>query len=86
MDTEFYYKMSKPQILAYPSNYAWNSVLRYVQFTQEEILSVKEWIEIRELIKFQKCVTRNFLRDHFQNEIDMSLDIDWHDVVKYVVQ
>lgn len=86
MDTEFYYKMSKPQILAHPSNYAWNCVLRYVQFSQDEILSVKEWIEIRELIKFQKCVTRNFLRDHFQNEIDMSLDIDWHDVVKYVVQ
>jgi hypothetical protein len=86
MDTEFYNKMNKTHILSHPSNYAWNSVLRYVQFTQDEILMVKEWIEIRELIKFQKSITRNFLRDHFQNEIDMSLDVDWHDVVKYVAQ
>ena len=84
MDTEAYYKMSKPLILTYPSNYAWNCVLRYVQFTQEELLSVKEWLELKELIRFQECISRDFLKEHFQNEIDISLDVDWTDVEKYV--
>lgn len=84
MNTEFYYKISKPLILSYPSNYAWNNVLRYIQFTQEELLSVRDWIELKELIRFQECVTHDFLREHFQAEIDMSLDIDWNDIEKYI--
>lgn len=86
MNNQYYETISKEDILLHPSNYAWNCILRYIQFSQDEILMIKEWIEIRELIKFQKCVTWNFLREHFQNEIDMSLDIDWCDVVKYVAR
>jgi hypothetical protein len=84
MSRTFYENINKLDILSNPSKYAWNCVLYYVQFSQEEILSVKEWIEVRELIKFQKSVTTQFLREHFQKEIDDCLEVDWNDVKKYV--
>lgn len=85
MSRTFYENINKLDILSNPSNYAWNCVLYYVQFSQEEILTVKEWIEVRELIKFQKSVTKKFLREHFQKEIDDCLEVDWTDVEKYVI-
>ncbi len=84
MSREYYEKISKEKILNNPSHYAWNCVLYYLQFSQDEILSVKEWIEVRELIKFQKSITKQFLRDNFQKEIDDCLEVDWNDVDKYV--
>ena len=84
MSREFYDKIGKETILVNPSHYAWNCVLYYIQFSQDEILSVKEWIEVRELIKYQKSVTKQFLRDNFQKEIDDCLEVDWNDVDKYV--
>ena len=86
MSKEFYENIPKIDILRNPSKYAWNCILYYVQFSQEEILSVKEWIEVRELIQFQKSVTKQFLREHFQKEIDDCLEVDWTDVNKYVRQ
>ena len=86
MSKEFYENIPKIDILINPSKYAWNCILYYVQFSQEEILSVKEWIEVRELIQFQKSVTKQFLREHFQKEIDDCLEVDWTDVNKYVSQ
>ncbi len=84
MSKEFYDKIGKETILENPSKHAWNGVLYYVQFSQDEILSVKEWIEVRELIKYQKSVTKKFLRDNFQKEIDDCLEVDWNDVDNYV--
>jgi hypothetical protein len=84
MSKEFFKKIDKLDIFANPSHYAWNCLLYYKQFSQEEILMMKEWIEVRELIKFQKSVTKQFLRDNFQKEIDDCLEVDWNDVDKYV--
>jgi hypothetical protein len=84
MSREYYEKIGKETILENPPRYAWNCVLYYIQFSQDEILSVKEWIEVRELIKYQKSVTKQFLRDNFQKEIDDCLEVDWNDVDKYV--
>lgn len=86
MSREYYQSIDKIEILTNPRYYAWNCLLYYVQFTQDEILMMKEWIEIRELIKFQKSVTKQFLRDNFQKEIDDCLEVDWTDVDKYVSQ
>jgi hypothetical protein len=86
MSREFYERIGKQTILDNPSKYAWNCVLYYVQFSQDEILSVKEWIEVRELIKYQKSLTKKFLRDNFQKEIDDCLEVDWNDVNEYVTQ
>lgn len=86
MTKTFYETINKLDILSNPSNYAWNCVLYYLQFSQEEIILVKEFIEVRELIRFQKSVTKSFLRKHFQKEIDDSLDVDWIDVDNYIKQ
>ena len=84
MSKEYYDRIGKEAILTNPEKHAWNCVLYYIQFSQEEILSVKEWIEVRELIRFQKSATKLFLREHFQKEIDDCLEVDWTDVDKYI--
>lgn len=86
MSQRYYESIPRQDILSNPSKYAWNCVLYYLQFTQEEILSVKEWIDVYDIIRFQKSVTQQFLRNHFQKEIDDCLEVDWNDVRKYVGQ
>ncbi len=75
--------IGKPALLRNPQNYAWNCALYYMQFTQEELLEVKEHLDIVALIKYQTSVTRAFLRTHFEHEIDESLEVDWAMVEKY---
>ena len=84
MSKAYYEGLNKSDILGNPSKHAWNCLLYYIQFSQEEIISVNEWIEVRELVRFQKSVTKQFLREHFQKEIDDCLEVDWTDVDKYV--
>ena len=84
MSQQYYESISRQDILSNPSKYAWNCLLYYLQFTQEEILSVKEWIEVCDIIRFQKSVTQQFLHEHFQKEIDDCLEVDWNDVRKHV--
>jgi hypothetical protein len=67
-----------------PEKYAWNLLLSQVQFTQDELLLVKDWITIREMIRYQKSLTKSFLEKYFSEEIDESLEVDWNDVDKYV--
>lgn len=86
MSKDFYSRLNKSDIFSNPSQYPWNCLLMYIQFTQEEILLLKDWIEVRELIKYQKSVTKQFLHDNFQKEIDDCLEVDWNDVDKYVSQ
>lgn len=84
MSQQYYESIPRQDILSNPSKYAWNCVLYYLQFSQEEILSVKEWIDVYDIIRFQKAVTKQFLHDHFQKDIDDCLEVDWNDVNKYV--
>ena len=67
-----------------PEKYSWRLLLSQVQFSQEELLRVTEWIVIRELIRYQKSVTKEFLEKHFAEEIDESLEVDWDFVELYV--
>lgn len=78
--------MSKPtfppvsELLANPANYAWNYLVYYIQFTQEQLLSVREYLDLVSMVKYQKCMTMEFLRTHFQKDIDDCLELDWDDV------
>ena len=67
-----------------PEVYAWNILLYSVQFSQEELLRLADWICLPEMIRYQKSVTRDFLEEHFAKAIDDSIDIDWRYVEKYV--
>ena len=81
----YYAGLSKADIFTNPGNYAWNCLLYYVQFSQEELLAAKPWIEIIPMVKYQTCLTRRFIRDHFTEEVDMSDLLTWKDVERYVV-
>lgn len=81
---EYYEQIGKQSLLKEPSKYAWNCVLYYIQFTQEELLSLRELLPIRELVMYQRSVTRTFLRKYFQDVIDDSFDIGWSEVELYV--
>ena len=75
--------MNEPY-LKNPERYAWNLLLTQVQFTQEELLHVRNWIVIRSLIRYQTSVTKAFLEEHFATDIDESLEVDWAFVELYV--
>jgi hypothetical protein len=78
---EAYYESigGKDQLLAEPQKYTWKDVLEHVQFTQEELLRAKLQIvlPLPELIRHQKCVTRQFLEEYFSSEIQESEEVDW---------
>jgi hypothetical protein len=84
MTQEFYSTLQKTDIMKSPSAYAWNCILRYIQFSQEELVAVKKYVEIPELIQFQKSVTKAFLLTHFKKEIDECLEVDSFDIERYV--
>ena len=69
-----------------PAQYAWNAVLYYIQFTQDELVRVKSWIDIRSLVKYQRSITREFLEEHFREDIDECLLLTWDDVDRYITQ
>ena len=74
----------KQRILENPQDYPWNAVLFHVQFSQEELLQVRDYVDLYTMIRHQRCLTRSFLRQHFLKEIQASDDTDWTDVVYYV--
>ena len=80
-----YNQSEKETILQNPEKYSWNLLLHYVQFTQEEILKNKPYMEMREMIRFQKSITKEFLKEHFTKEIDDDITVDWNYVDKYVI-
>lgn len=86
MSSDYYIRIGKYAIMAEPQKYAWNCVLYYLQFTQDELLRMRDWIELREMIRYQRSISREFLRTHFMDAIDASLDVDWTDVEKHVLQ
>jgi hypothetical protein len=80
----YYTSLSKTDIFLNPGHYAWNCLLYYVQFSQDELLAAKEWIDIIPMVKYQRCLTRSFIRQHFADEVDMSDLLTWEHVEKYV--
>lgn len=84
MSRELYERIGKATLLANPSDYSWNCVLVYIQFTQEELLSVKAYLDIPALVKYQACVTRAWLREHFTADINDCHHIGWTEIEFYV--
>lgn len=84
MSREFYERTGKAQLLANPVAYAWNCVLIYIQFTQAELLSVKNYLDIPALVKYQTCVTRAWLHEHFETDIEECHHIGWGQINFYV--
>ena len=84
MTSVWYITEGKAKIMAHPQQYAWNCVLTFIQFTQEELLQMKNYVDIRALVRHQKSVTRQFLRDHFSEDIDECLELDWNDIKIFV--
>jgi hypothetical protein len=85
MSRAYYESVGKATIMAAPRSYAWNCVLYFLQFTCDELLAMREYIELGSMIKYQKAISRDFLHAHFQQAIDDSLEVDWVDVEKHVL-
>jgi hypothetical protein len=82
--TDSYYKsISRESICAHPETYAWNCLLYYQQFSREELLHFKNYVDIESVVKYQISATYAFLESHFAEEIDECLEVDWNDVRKY---
>ncbi len=76
--------IAKCDILTAPNHYPWNLVLYNYQFTQDELIKLRTYVDLPNMIKYQKCLTRGFLREHFKDDINACLEVDWDDVEKYV--
>jgi hypothetical protein len=84
--TDIYYRgLSREEIVANPSKYAWNCLLYYRQFSQDELLHFRDYLEMPQLVKYQHAATLDFLRTHFSKEIDDCDMIDWLDVIRYTL-
>jgi hypothetical protein len=81
---EYYESLSKTDIFTQPQNYPWNCLLYYCQFTQDELVNVKPWIDIINMVKYQTCLTRRFVHEHFQNVVDNDDLLTWEAVYSYV--
>ncbi len=79
---EYYASLEKTVIFQAPNMYAWNILLRCKQFTQAELLQVREYLPLPEMIRFQTSATMEFLRTHFAEEIDACLEVDWEDCAR----
>jgi hypothetical protein len=82
---QLYGAATKPEIFRQPERYAWNILLRVQQFTEEELLSVRDYLSLPEMIRFQQVASMNFLRTYFSKEIDDCLDIDWEECREWIV-
>ena len=83
---ELYYRLlPKEELFKTPDKYPWNCVLYYIQFTQSELLQVRDWIDIMVMVKHQKCLTRSFVREHFHLEVDNHDILTWEAVYQYVI-
>jgi hypothetical protein len=80
--------MDKAELLTNYQRYCWKNLLVDVQFTQEELLRVKDHFckpnstALRNMIRFQKSVTKEFLLQHFVKEIDDDEYVDWTHIQK----
>lgn len=75
--------VTKEELYANPTKYAWNCILIDIQFTQEELLHFKEHLDIYRLVKHQQAATVPFLKKYFKKEIDEDDYVIWTDVETY---
>jgi hypothetical protein len=80
----YYCSLSKTDIFANPRAYAWNCLLYYIQFTQSELLLARTYVDIVNMIKYQKCLTRRFVHEYFADDIENCDMLSWEDVNHYV--
>jgi hypothetical protein len=82
--SEKYFK-SIPLSLLYatPEIYPWNCLLYFRQFSKQELIDFKEFVEIVELVKHQESATYEFVLMNFKKEVDECDLLDWGDVEKY---
>ncbi len=73
-------RTSAAELLATPWAWPWNIVLRVHQFTQSEILEVRDYCDIYDIVRFQAAATYDFVEQYFTAEVDASDMLDW----KYV--
>ena len=85
MSAEVYARAGKTTILSHPEQYSWNCVLAFLQFTQEELLQMRAHLDVPTMVRYQTCLTRQFLREHFTAEIDACPDLDWREVESFVL-
>jgi hypothetical protein len=81
---EYYTSLSKSDILTAPQNYPWNCLLYYVQFSQSELVQAKPWIDIKSMIRYQQCLTRKFVHEHFHQDVDDDDIMTWDEVYSFV--
>jgi hypothetical protein len=81
---EYYTSLSKSDIFADPQKYPWNCLLYYVQFTQSELVQAKPWIDVKSMVRYQKCLTQKFVHDHFQQDVDDDDILTWQEVYLHV--
>lgn len=85
MDAKAYYEqIGKQEMLTNPHKYSWNTVLYYIQFTQDELLHVKSHLPIPELVLYQRAITRDYLRNHFALQIEECMEISWSTIERHV--
>lgn len=77
-----YAQKTREEIFQAPERFAWNILLRVQQFTQSELLTVREYICLKTMIRYQTSATIEFLREHFRKDIDDCLEVDWNDCIK----
>ena len=81
-----YEHLTKIVIFQAPHRYAWNILLREFQFTQEELLIARDYVSLPEMIRFQHAATMEFLREHYQKDIDDCLEVDWNDCANWIAK
>lgn len=85
MEAKAYYEqIGKQELLTNPHKYSWNTILYYIQFTQDELLCVKEYLPIPELVVYQDAITRDYLRNHFAMQIEDCMEISWSSIERHV--
>jgi hypothetical protein len=80
----YYEQIGKQELLTNPHKYSWNTALYYIQFTQDELLRIKAYLPIPELVLYQRAITRDYLRTHFAIQIDECMEISWSTIERHV--
>ena len=84
MPGHFYDRILKDTILKNPQNYPWNIVMAHYQFTQEELLVFRDYVDLHTMILYQTCLTKSFLKANFYKDICDDDRTSWSEVEKYV--
>ena len=74
---------TKEQLVAAPQGYPWNIVLRIYQFTPAELLRVRNFCDVADIVRFQTEATYTFVYNNFRQEVDDSDQLDWDHVMRY---